>query len=100
MAWSTSDRASRLPGNWAQIKAAVKRRARGQCEARAHVPGCDGVGTEVDHVRQGDDHSMANLQLLSVPCHRAKTNAETIARNKARARMRRRPEERHPGAIT
>ncbi len=99
MAWSTSDRAKRLPRDWEQRKAEVKRRDRGRCQAVTHVRGCDGRGTEVDHVTPGDNHELHNLQLLSEPCHRAKTARETAARNTATAALRRRPAERHPGAI-
>lgn len=38
-----------------------------------HVEECDGVGAECDHVVEGDDHSLGNLQWLSTPCHKAKT---------------------------
>lgn len=99
MAWSTSDRASRLPANWAAIRQAVQDRAGGMCQAKHHVRDCDGIGTDADHIVQGDDHSMGNLQWLSGPCHKAKTAEETAQRNRKRASMRKRPSEQHPGAI-
>lgn len=99
MAWSTSDRAARLPRDWSRRKAEVKRRDKGRCQAETHEPGCTGQGTEVDHITPGDDHRLANLQLLSEPCHRAKTARESAARNRDRAARRRRPHELHPGAI-
>jgi 5-methylcytosine-specific restriction endonuclease McrA len=34
--------------------------------------------TEVDHIERGDDHSLANLQGLCGPCHRAKTAQEGV----------------------
>lgn len=98
MAWATSDRASRLPDDWPDIKRRVKARDRGRCQAGAHAPGCDRRGVEVDHITPGDDHSLSNLQLLSVECHRAKTARESAERNRRRARQRRR-HERHPGEI-
>lgn len=100
MAWSTSDRRQRLPANWAAIRAKVKVRAHGRCQAVTHERDCDLIGTDADHIHAGDDHRMANLQWLSSPCHRAKTDRETAARNAARATIRIRPTERHPGALT
>lgn len=100
MAWTTSDRRFRLPRNWPELKRKVKHRARGLCEAERHHPDCDGIGTDCDHVVQGDDHSLTNLQWLSAPCHRAKTNDENAARNRANAALRRRPTEQHPGQRT
>ena len=92
MSWATSDRHSRLPDDWPIRVAAVKRRDKGRCQATHHAEGCDGRGTDVDHVRQGDDHSLDNLQLLSRPCHERKTRLDNgyVAAVKA-------PVERHPG---
>lgn len=98
MAWSTSDRRQRLPADWDTIRAHVKTRAQGRCQAEVHDPRCDGRGTDADHITPGDDHSLSNLQWLSGPCHRAKTARESAARNTARAAQRIRPEQ-HPGAI-
>lgn len=99
MTWETSNRASRLPKDWAQRKARVKRRDHGRCQASKHNPRCNGKGTEIDHIRRGDNHSLFNLQLLNHYCHADKTKAENIADRKARAAMKRRPAEKHPGAI-
>ena len=99
MAWATSDRASRLPRDWAAIRAQVRDRAGGRCEADVHHPRCDGWGTDADNDDPGDDHAMANLQWLNTWCHRAKTAREGAARRRARAAARRRPHESHPGEI-
>lgn len=99
MAWATSTRAKRLPKNWPQLKASVKKRAKGRCEASTHEPDCTGVGAECDHRVPGDDHSLSNLQWLSRECHKAKTARENAEANRRRAGMRRRPEERHPGRL-
>ena len=99
MAWSTSTRRHRLPPDWYAIRQRVKRRARGLCEAERHAPGCDRTGTDADHITPGDDHSLANLQWLSGPCHKAKTAAEAAERNQDRAARRRRPHETHPGVL-
>lgn len=92
MSWSTSDRRDRLPDDWPQRVAAVKRRAKGRCEATHHAPDCNGRGRDVDHVMQGDDHSLANLQLLSRPCHERKTRLDNGYQASVKA-----PVERHPG---
>lgn len=99
MAWSTSDRASRLPPDWQDIREQVRARAGGRCQAAYHARGCTGIGTDADHITPGDDHSLSNLQWLSDPCHRAKTARETAARNRIRAAGRKRPDERHPGSL-
>ncbi len=99
MAWSTSTRSKRLPSDWAKRREAVKRRARNRCEAQVHARGCPGAGTECDHIIEGDDHSLENLQWLSTECHKAKTQAEAASRNRAMAAMRVRPQGKHPGAL-
>jgi hypothetical protein len=90
--WANSNRRAELPSNWDQLRRFVERRAGGLCQAVEHVLGCDGIGTDCDHIGDRDDHSPDNLQWLSVPCHRAKTR-EQSARYFARAR---RQPERHP----
>lgn len=99
MPWSTSDRRERLPRNWQSIRAKVKARAHGLCEADRHDPRCDGIGTDADHIKAGDHHELTNLQWLSEPCHRAKTARESAERNRQQARLKRRPTEPHPGLI-
>lgn len=98
MSWYTSDRRGRLPHDWERIRTRALSRAAYQCQAVEHDPRCDGRATDVDHIRPGDDHSLDNLQALSDVCHRAKTARESIARNRARARMRLHPVEPHPGS--
>lgn len=99
MAWSTSDRKERLPADWNRIRAAVKTRAKGRCQAQPHATGCGGWGRDADHITPGDDHNLDNLQWLSGPCHRAKTNRETANRNRDRKTARIRPHEPHPGRL-
>lgn len=100
MAWSTSDRRQRLPADWPKIRRQVKARAGGKCQATQHTPQCNGTGTDADHIQQGDNHSLDNLQWLSEPCHKAKTARETAARNKRNAKLKRKPKEQHPGRLT
>lgn len=99
MAWTTSDRRTRLPDDWPVRRGRVKSRAKDRCEARTHARGCDGIGTECDHIIANDDHSLANLQWLSAPCHKAKTTADNAAARRAREAMRVRPSEAHPGTL-
>lgn len=93
-AWAGSTRRRRLPSNWEAIRAKVKARAHGRCEALAHVPDCDRIGTQCDHIKAGDDHSMRNLQWISAPCHAAKTRADNGG-----IRPVNRPPEPHPGSL-
>lgn len=98
--WSTSDRKDRLPPNWQEIRRIVKARAKGKCEAEVHAKGCPGWGSEADHIIPGDDHRIESIQWLSGPCHWAKTNRETAARNRERKTARYKPSEQHPGRLT
>lgn len=98
MAWYTSDRRERLPDDWPQLREAVRDRAGGRCEASPHALGCDRIGSECDHVIEGDNHSLDNLAWLSKSCHKAKTARDAARRNHARAMMRRRRED-HPGRL-
>jgi hypothetical protein len=91
VSWENSDRRARLPKDWPKRVAQTKARARGLCQAKTHEPECDGVGRECDHIQRGDNHDLSNLQWLSTPCHKAKTNAEKPTRY--------RPQQRHPGVI-
>ena len=97
MAWDTSNRASRLPPNWATTRARILARDRHTCQATHHHPKCDGVGAEVDHITPGDNHTDGNLQALSTACHKAKTARDNTRRRQAMARDLRRPTEPHPG---
>lgn len=94
MNWATSDRRDRLPDDWPKRVAAVKRRAKGRCEATHHAPECSGRGRDVDHITQGDDHSIDNLQYLSSPCHARKTRLDNGYTAAVKA-----PTEPHPGRI-
>lgn len=77
MAWAGSDRAARLPKGWARIRRRIIRRDGGQCTA-SYSDGrrCEQPGTEVDHIKPGDDHTDANLRLLCRWCHQHKSSSE------------------------
>jgi len=99
MAWSSSNRRARLPRDWPARRAAVRDRAQGACEAETHHPHCTGIGAECDHRIANDDHSLTNLQWLSVACHAAKTAAESARARESRRAALRLPHEGHPGAM-
>ena len=80
MAWSSSDRASRLPADWDERRAFVRARAGGRCEALLHDgTRCPAAGAECDHVEPGDDHRATNLQWLCSWHHKRKTQREAAA---------------------
>lgn len=98
MSWQGSTRRSRLPADWEQLRTQTKDRAGGRCEgislhgeARWHVTQCDGIGSECDHDKRGDDHSLTNLRWLNTQCHKRKTQGEKP--------QRKRPAEQHPGRL-
>ena len=97
--WQTSHRRDRLPHDWQRIRAAVRARANGRCQAKQHANGCNGIGTDCDHIIPGDDNSLDNLQWLSSACHKAKTARETAARNVWYRESRLHPVEKNPGSI-
>ncbi|MFI8452157.1 HNH endonuclease [Streptomyces erythrochromogenes] len=69
-----------LPSNWKTIRERVIRRDKGLCQGVLSEGGlCGHPGTDVDHIRPGNDHSMGNLQLLCTWCHKRKTQAEAAA---------------------
>ncbi|MFI0211942.1 HNH endonuclease [Streptomyces diastaticus] len=83
MPWSTSDRRSRLPKNWASLRRRVIRRDGGQCTA-LHSDGrrCELPGTDVDHIvpdSLGGSDDMSNLALCCAWHHRQKTGREGAA---------------------
>jgi 5-methylcytosine-specific restriction protein A len=96
MAWSTSDRSSRLPSNWeSEIQPYILRRDNYRCKIKDH--GCMVRACEVDHKVRGDNHAYENLQAACERCHARKSAKEG---NEAKARLkalRHRPPERHPG---
>jgi 5-methylcytosine-specific restriction protein A len=95
--WSGSDRRSRLPSNWTQLRAQTKARANGQCQALLNDGRrCPDQGTDCDHIVPGDNHELSNLQWLCKWHHGKKSSAEG---NKGQRRRftERHPTEKHPG---
>lgn len=100
MGWENSDRARRLPGDWAQRRDFVRARAGGVCEALLRDGSrCDAIGSECDHIEPGDNHSCSNLQWLCSWHHKRKTRVEAAARLAVlRAKLEPVPRP-HPGLI-
>ncbi|MFI7429266.1 HNH endonuclease [Micromonospora sp. NPDC049836] len=105
MAWDTSNRASRLPANWKQIRERVLRRDNYACQwVKEDGSGkkCYEPADEVDHIVPGDNHAMTNLRALCHHHHAKKTGREgTAARvaNMRRVDSRYRRTEQHPGML-
>lgn len=101
--WSSSDRRSRLPSDWASRRLAVFARDRSACQWRlGDGRVCGAVASEVDHVVAGDDHSLSNLRALCSTHHRAKSSGEGWAARQAglaRSRGRFRWGEEHPSRV-
>lgn len=96
MSWDSSDRRSRLPDDWDQIRRAVLRRDGRRCQIRSRLV-CISYATDVDHIIPGDDHSSANLRAACEPCHREKSAREGVAQRARLRAMKKRPPPRHPG---
>ncbi|WP_282203877.1 HNH endonuclease [Kitasatospora fiedleri] len=77
MAWSTSNRRSELPRDWARIRRRILRRDRGACtNTFSDGRQCEQPATDVDHIVPGNDHSDTNLRSLCGWCHRHKSSSE------------------------
>jgi len=104
--WDSSNRSSRLPGNWDSIRQTVRKRDGYQCTWVDIVEGkrvrCPRPADDVDHIKPGDDHSPQNLRSLCHPHHATKTSweghrANAAQRSKVHKKFRR--TETHPGLI-
>jgi hypothetical protein len=95
--WSSgeSERHKRLPADWRQRRQAVLKRCGGVCE----VPECQDRATDVDHVKRGDNHDLANLQGLCRHHHALKSSAEGNEQQRINRQRINRPPEQHPGLI-
>jgi 5-methylcytosine-specific restriction protein A len=96
--WEGSDRKATLPDDWPQRRAAVWQRDGGVCQWPDEHGICAQPGTDVDHIGDGDNHGLDNLQLLCGWHHDRKSSRQG---NAARwAHRMQRPPEAHPGLIT
>lgn len=89
--WDSSRRRESLPPEWPQIRRQVFRE-------KGRVCVCGNAASEVDHIKPGNDHSMANLRPICVPCHKRKSSGEGHAA-KAALKKRFQRVESHPGLI-
>ena len=95
--WQTSNRRAQLPHGWNILRSRVLRRDKWVCQIG--LPGCLTEATEVDHIERGSDHSLTNLRAACRSCHSRKSSAEGHSRRRELAARKRRPTERHPGAL-
>ncbi|OKI19325.1 HNH endonuclease [Streptomyces sp. CB03911] len=97
MAWTNSDRRSRLPGNWPVTRRRILRRDGQRCTALfSDGRRCEQPATDVDHIIPGDDHSDANLRALCGWCHKTKSASEGGTAAASRAVRTTRPTAPHP----
>lgn len=97
-AWATSDRAARLPRNWAAIRRTVMRRDGYRCRWVTREGRCSDTATVVDHIEPlTDDHHPDALQSLCGAHHHEKTSRESAAGRRRNGI--RRPAEPHPGLL-
>lgn len=98
--WANSDRKSRLPADWPLLRRVVIERAGGRCEViKRNGRRCWDDGVDVDHKVAGDDHSLANLQLICIWHHKRKSSREgNEAKALLRGQLKRAPEA-PPGRI-
>lgn len=85
--WYSSDRKSRLPPNWGQLRLAVGRRDGWKCQhLLADNSLCGAPANQIDHIIPNDDDSMSNLQCMCEAHHRTKSSQEGAAARAARVR--------------
>ena len=101
MAWQgSSDRKSRLPANWRQLRAVVLERCGGRCEVvKKSGVRCWDKATDVDHIVAGDDHSLSNLRGICDWHHKRKSSQEGVEARRAKRSVLRREPEAHPGLL-
>ena len=84
--WQGSSRKATLPKRWAVIRLRALRRDKVLCQLR--LKGCTGRATEVDHIGDRNDHSLANLRSVCSACHKQHTQAQAAAGRNAAAKRR------------
>jgi 5-methylcytosine-specific restriction endonuclease McrA len=101
--WKGSTRRATLPREFFRNRARALRRDGYRCQLR-YPDICTGVANQGDHIGDRLDHRVENLRAACPECHQHRSSqqggqayAEAAQR---RVRARRRPPERHPGALT
>ena len=88
MGWESSNRRSKLPANWPELRKEVRARSGGRCEVVVDGKRCQNRAVDVDHVNRGNDHSLSNLRDICEPHHDAKSSREGVeARAMQKARV-------------
>lgn len=106
--WAGSDRRSRLPTDWSQIRNRRLQLDGHRCQWRASPsePICGAPANQVDHIKaKTDDHRLEALQSLCEPHHKSKSAREGAAafhskRRKIKTDFNQGRNQPHPGAIT
>ena len=85
--WASSTRRATLPTNWSStvVPHILERDPvcqlayPGTWHTRRGPAHCTGQATEVDHIRDRNDHTPANLRGVCSACHRRRTQAQAHA---------------------
>lgn len=91
MAWETSDRKSRLPGNWLALRKEVFRVKGRRCYIVEDGHRCGAEAGEVDHVVPSGPDDISNLEPICSTHHKSKSSSEgwhAMNRKKKAARAR------------
>lgn len=100
--WIGSNRRSRLPSDWEQIRRQALDRDGHQCQHIRYDTGhkCLAPAHDIDHIIENDDDSLTNLQALCTWHHREKTGRYGGQRSgRARQAQRAAQQPKHPGLI-
>ena len=95
MSWSTTR--APLPSNWESIRQDVFKRDGFRCRLGWSM--CTGRATEVDHIRDRDDHRLSNLRAVCSECHEARSRLQSAKAARAKAALARPRARRHPGLL-
>lgn len=97
MAWTSSDRRSRLPADWPVRRKRILIRDRFECQGHTDLGLCGMPANQVDHIEPSGSDDEWNLQSLCEDCHARKSSAEGLAARKRLEALTKRPPEQTPG---
>jgi 5-methylcytosine-specific restriction endonuclease McrA len=98
-AWAGSTRKQTLPVDWDRLRRAVLKRDGHRCRWMDNGQRCNQPATDVDHIKDRNDHSMSNLRSLCGPHHLKRTSQQAYEAKMALKALGRLPEEPQPGVI-